>query len=262
MNSSSSGYARSSWPDGWRRSGPVTEPAASFVETRRGPRYWLVALIVLAHLLALYGLVRIFAPDAVGAIERTVLSTITVTITAPPATPDPAPDEGAAGAAGKEAVPSPVTAPEPRVPVKQDRPLPRASSTGTANNSGAQDSGAGTGASGSGDGPGSGRGGGGQGGVAATKPIKIAGEINSAADFPMPPGGRQARFGNRVVVYMTVGTDGRATGCYVRTPSPDAEADAIVCRLAEQRFRFRPATDSQGNPVASTYGWQQKWFAR
>jgi periplasmic protein TonB len=45
-------------------------------------------------------------------------------------------------------------------------------------------------------------------------------------------------------------------------PSPDPEADAIVCRLAEQRFRFRPATDAAGNPVPATYGWRQEWFAR
>lgn len=236
-----------------------------FIGARRRPRWWLIALIVLAHLLAFYGLVRAFAPDTVAAVERSVLSTITVTITAPPPPPpaaEPKPDEGAAGDPGKRAVPRPVTAPTPKIPVRQDRPAPRASSTGTANSSGAQDSGAGTGAAGSGTGTGSGRGGGGQGGVAVTKPVKIAGEINSAADFPVPPGGRQARFGTSVTVHMTVGVDGRASGCRVVRASPDAEADAIVCRLAEQRFRFRPATDAAGNPVPAAYGWRQEWFQR
>lgn len=115
---------------------------------------------------------------------------------------------------------------------------------------------------GGGDGPGSGRGGAGQGGVAVTKPVKIAGEINSASDFPVPAGGRKARFGTSVTVYMIVGTDGRASDCRVVRPSPDPDADAIVCRLAEQRFRFRPATDSEGNPVPATYGWRQEWFQR
>lgn len=239
--------------------------AASFLETRRRPRWWLVALIVLAHILALYGLIRIFAPDAVASVERSVLSTFNVTITAPsppPPAAEPEPDEGAAGEQGREAVPKPVTAPTPKIPVASPSPLPRASSTGTENRSGARDSGAGTGASGSGEGTGSGRGGGGQGGVAVTKPVKTAGDINSASDFPVPPGGRQARFGTSVTVYMTVGTDGRASNCRVVRPSPDREADAIVCRLAEQRFRFRPATDSQGNPVPATYGWRQEWFQR
>ena len=238
--------------------------ASSFTTARRRPRWWVIALVVIGHLLALYGLVRAFAPDAIESVERSVLSTFNVTITAPPPPPpaaEPVPDEGAAGEQGKKAVPKPVTAPKPKVTAKPT-PVPRASSTGSASTSGAKDSGAGTGASGSGEGTGSGSGGGGQGGVAVTKPVKIAGDINSASDFPVPPGGRQARFGTSVTVYMTVGTDGRASNCRVVRPSPDREADAIVCRLAEQRFRFRPATDSRGNPVAATYGWRQEWFAR
>lgn len=224
----------------------------------------MVALVVLGHVLAFYGLVRAFAPEAMASVERSVLATFNVTITAPPPPPpqaEPRPDEGAAGEQGRKAVPKPVAAPTPKVTSKPT-PVPRASSTGTASTSGAKASGAGTGAAGSGEGTGSGSGGGGQGGVAVTKPIKIAGDINSASDFPVPPGGRQARFGTSVTVYMTVGTDGRASNCRVVRPSPDREADAIVCRLAEQRFRFRPATDSQGNPVTATYGWRQEWFQR
>lgn len=237
----------------------------SFLDARRRPRWWVIALIVLGHLLALYGLARAFAPDAIQSVERGVLSTFNVTITAPPPPPpaaEPAPDEGAAGEPGKQAVPKAVTAPTPRVPVERPTPMPRAASTGSASTSGARDSGAGTGASGSGEGAGSGRGGVGQGGVAVTRPVKIAGDINSASDFPVPPGGRQARFGTSVTVHMTVGQDGRASNCRVVRSSPDPEADAIVCRLAEQRFRFRPATDNEGNPVAAAYGWRQEWFQR
>lgn len=237
----------------------------SFVTARRQLRWRLVVLIVLAHGIALYGLTRVFAPDAVAAVERSVLSTFNVTIAAPPPpspAAEPVPDEGAAGEQGRRAVPKPVTAPTPKVPVATPRPIPRASSSGMANSSGARDDGEGTGAAGSGLGTGSGRGGSGQGGVAITKPVKIAGDINSASDFPVPPGGRQARFGTSVTVYMTVGIDGRASACRVARPSPDREADAIVCRLAEQRFRFRPATDANGDPVPATYGWRQEWFQR
>lgn len=240
--------------------------ATRFTDVRRRPRWWVIAAVALGHVLAFYGLIRVFAPDTIAAVERSVLSTFNVTITAPPPPPPPAaepvPDEGAAGAPGERAVPKPVTAPSPRQPIASPIPVPRASSTGAASSSGARDEGTGTGAAGSGTGTGSGRGGGGQGGIAVTKPVKIAGDINSAADFPVPPGGRQARFGTSVTVYMTVGTDGRASNCRVVRPSPDREADAIVCRLAEQRFRFRPATDADGNPVAATYGWRQEWFQR
>lgn len=234
-----------------------------YARKRRRPNAWVLTAIVLAHILAFYGLIRIFAPDAVAGVERTVLSTFSVTVTAPPPPPSdnqPEPDEGAAGSPGKDAVPRPVTAPSPKITVKQDTPLPRASSTGLASTSGVTQSGEGTGASGSGLGTGSGRGGGGQGGVAVTKPVKTAGDINSAADFPVPPGGRQARFGNSVTVAMTVGVNGRASNCRVMRPSSDPVADDIVCRLAVERFRFRPATDAAGNPVPATYGWRQEWF--
>ena len=244
----------------------MNAPQTSFVNARRRPRWWVIALVAFGHLLASYGLVRAFAPDAMQSVERSVLSTFNVTITAPlpppPPEAEPVPDEGAAGEQGKRAAPKPATAPTPRISVASPIPVPPASSTGSANTSGANDSGAGTGAAGSGEGTGSGRGGGGQGGVALTKPVKIAGDIDTASDFPVPPGGRQARFGTSVTVYMTVGTDGRASNCRVVRPSPDGQADSIVCSLAEQRFRFRPATDSRGNPVAATYGWRQEWFQR
>ncbi|MBD3728330.1 MAG: TonB family protein [Sphingomonadales bacterium] len=234
-----------------------------FSSTRRRVKPGTLALIVLFHVVMLYGIAKAFAPGFTASVEREVLSTFTVTITAPPDPPkenEPQPDEGAAGEQGKQAVPKPVTAEKPKIKLKQDKPVPRASSTGAADSSGAKASGEGTGASGSGNGTGSGNGGGGQGGVPVTKPVKIAGDINSARDFPVPAGGRQARFGNQVVVYMTVGTDGRASNCRVTKPSGDAEADRIVCQLAVERFRFKPAMDANGNPVASTYGWQQRWF--
>ncbi|WP_375289129.1 energy transducer TonB [Qipengyuania sp.] len=242
----------------------MSRTGSNFAATRRWPNGWVLAAIVIAHVVAFYGLIRIFAPDAVAGIERTVLSTFSVTVTAPPPPPppenQPEPDEGAAGDPGREAVPQPVTAPSPKIPIKPEKPLPRASSTGSANTSGATQSGEGTGAAGNGSGTGSGRGGGGQGGLAVTKPVKIAGDINSASDFPVPPGGRQARFGTAVTVAMTVRTDGRASNCRVLRPSGDPVADHIVCRLAVERFRFRPATDSAGNPVPATYGWRQEWF--
>lgn len=245
--------------------GPMRATQQGYIATRRRPRWWLVALIVLGHLLAIYGLARAFAPSTVEGVERSVLATFNVTVATPPPPPPPEaaePGSGEAGEQGRRAVPKPQAAPEPRVPIPRPSPVPRASSTGEASTSGAAEDGAGTGAARAGAGPGAGRGGAGQGGGAVTKPVKIEGDINSAADFPVPPGGRQARFGTSVTVAMTVDTTGRARNCRVIRPSPDPEADAIVCRLAEQRFRFRPATDAAGNPVPATYGWRQEWFAR
>lgn len=231
---------------------PGTENYASI---RRRPRPWLIVLIVLGHLLALYGLTRAFAPTFVASIEETVLSTFTVTITTPP-DPEPEPDAGASGEQGREAVPGPVTAPPSRLPVPRTTPVPRASSTGSANTSGARDSGEGTGAGGDGLGTGSGAGGGGQGGGIADKPSVRSGELNQARDFPVPEGGRQTRFGKSVTVLFTVTTDGRARDCVVANSQVDAETTARVCPLVMEKIRFNPATRADGTPVEARYGYR------
>lgn len=233
---------------------------------RQGRRLsWpLIAGIVVLHIAALYGLARAFAPDLTAAVEREVVSAFAISDT-PPADPPPPenrpePDEGAQGDPGREAVAKPVNAPSPKVRVKQDEALPRASSTGTATRSGAAAAGDGTGAAGTGDGTGSGNSGSGRGGIPVTKPVHISGSIDNARDFPAPPGGREARRGTQVIVRVVVGTDGRARDCTVYRPSPDPEADRITCRLVETRLGFRPASDANGNPVAAPFYWRQKWF--
>lgn len=235
----------------------------NFSSTRRRPSVPIIILIVLLHIALFYGLVRAFAPDFTAQVEDSVVEAFTVTITTPeeklPEVP-PQPDEGAQGDPGRDAVPKPTSAPEPPVVIRTPAPVPKASSTGTDTRSGATDSGAGTGAAGSGQGTGAGRGGGGRGGIVATKPVKIAGDINSAADYPTPKGGREIRQGQSVTIAMTVGVDGRASDCRVVSPSPDPDADRITCQLAVDRFRFRPATNQDGEPIPATYGWRQRWF--
>ena len=236
---------------------------STFATASRRPRPGTLALVVLVHLAAIYGLAKAFAPGATASVERVVLATFTVTATTkqdpPPPEPKPQPDPGAAAEEGRKAVPRAVVAPKPKIVVKPAPPAPRASSTGSANSAGALEAGTGTGAGGAGSGTGSGSGGSGQ-GAAATQPVWIGGAINNARDYPTPPGGRQARLGSQVVVRVTVGTDGRASNCSVYRASPDPEADAITCRLVVERLRFRPATDSAGNPVAAPFYWRQRWF--
>lgn len=212
-------------------------------------------LIVLFHLLVFYGLTRAFAPTFVASVEETVVSAFTVTITTPDE-PEPEPDAGASGEQGRDAVPKPVTAPPVKLPVPKNTPIPRASSTGAANTSGARDSGDGTGAAGSGSGTGSGNGGGGQGGGIATKPSVRSGELNHARDFPVPEGGRQARFGKSVTVIFTVTADGRARDCSVANSQVDAETTARVCPLVMDKIRFNPATRADGTAVEARYGYR------
>lgn len=235
----------------------TSAPVNGYAPARR-PRWGLLAFIGLLHVVAVIGLARAFAPDFTRQAIEKATSLVTVTITAPPEPepePSPQPDAGKSGEEGKKATPREVTAP-PAPPVRPS-PVPRASSTGTANTSGARETGAGTGAGGTGEGTGSGNSGTGTGGGA--RPLeKLAGDISNARDYPRA--GREARKGHDVVIELTVGVDGRVSACRVTDPSPDPEADAITCRLATQRFVFRPRLDGNGQPTVGIYRWRQQWF--
>lgn len=227
----------------------------------------LIVLIVLLHLAALYGLARALAPDFTARVIEQATSLVTVTVStyeeAPEVEPSmapPQPDEGAAAEAGKEAVAREVVAPPQ--PLPRPSPAPRASSTGTANASGATDRGAGTGAGGQADGTGSGRSGSGQGGAVAVGPSVRSGELNEARDFPVPEGGRAARFGKSVTVHFTVTTDGRARNCSVASSQVDAATTARVCPLVVERIRFNPATARDGTPAEARYGYRVDFRAR
>ena len=246
-----------------------------FSRARQRPSWGTLALVVGLHVAALIGLARAFAPDLTAAAIERATSLVTVSLDAPPPPPPPpppepepipspepipAPEEGAAAPEAPEAVAREVAAPEPPIVVPRPSVAPPVAAIGTANSAGASESGTGTGAGGEGSGTGAGRSGTGGGGIVATRPEKIAGEINDARDYPVPPGGRAVRQGQHVIVHMVVGVDGRARDCRVVKPSPDPEADRITCRLAEERFRFNPALDREGNPVSAPFGWRQDWF--
>jgi len=250
-------------------------------DRRRRPHWPTLALVLALHCAALAGLVRAFAPDlASSAIERAG-QLVTVAFEDPPppappppppvpqpqpsAAPEPVPQEGEAAPEAPRATPRAVVAPTPAVVIPRvTPPAPPVAATGTENRAGAGESGEGSGAGGAGQGTGSGRSGSGQGGgaggIAATQPVKIGGTISDARDYPVPPGGRAIRQGRHVIIHMLVGTDGRARECRVVEPSPDPEADRLTCRLAQERFRFRPARDAAGNPVPALFGWRQDWF--
>ncbi|VWX54489.1 TonB family protein [Novosphingobium sp. 9U] len=218
------------------------------------------------HLGAIVLLVRAFAPGAIATVLGPVTAAFDIAITPPAVEPKPEPKaeprsaepQGKAAPAGKKASPREVTAPKPRIAVAKDV-APPVSGTGSADNAGARESGSGTGAGGFGQGTGAGGSGTGTGGGGGIKAVKIAGDIVSARDYPAAT--RALRLGSAVTVALTVGADGRVSGCRIVRASRDPEADRVTCQLATERFRFRPARDGEGAPVASVYGWQQRWFA-
>lgn len=236
----------------------------------------MLVAIIAAHVGAIYALGYAFAPDLTRSIERDVLAAFDLAPAPPaedpppPPTAEPEPDEGAQGDPGRLAVPAPVTVPVTAPPPRLPRPTPTATprppvaATGTASSAGAREEGEGTGAAGPGQGTGSGNRGSGRGnlggGGAVTRPEHISGAINNARDYPIPPGGREARRGSEVIVKVIVGVDGRARDCSIYKASADPEADRITCRLVEERLGFRPALDASGTPVPAAFYWRQRWF--
>jgi periplasmic protein TonB len=93
----------------------------------------------------------------------------------------------------------------------------------------------------------------------ATQPPTPARQISgsvSNADYPASAIRSGAR--GRTVVLLTVGLDGRVTGCSVTSTSGNAALDSTTCSLAVRRFRFQPATRN-GRPVVSTTSRTVTW---
>jgi protein TonB len=57
---------------------------------------------------------------------------------------------------------------------------------------------------------------------------------------------------------VTVGPDGRVTGCQVTSSSGSSELDTTTCNLVSRRARFKPAMQD-GQPVASSYTNRIRW---
>lgn len=229
----------------------------------RGTRLWLLLAVALLHGVLGLAIFTGLAGGAITFVRDAATAAYSVPLDPPPPppappspvhTPEPAGDEGAAA---RRAKPKAVVAAPARIPDKAMSAAP-AASTGDAARSGASSAGTGTGGGNAGTGTGSGGNGDGA-GAGGQRAVKIAGDITATRDYPAAT--RSLRLGKSVIVVLSVGTDGRVHGCRIHQPSPDAEADAITCRLATSRFRFRPATDRAGNPIPSEFGWQQRWFA-
>lgn len=174
--------------------------------------------------------------------------------------PAKAPSEKASGkasAANKHAKAAAVAAPPPKLPPIAP-PIAAAPRPGAGNDASAgatPNPGPGSGAGGRGDGTGAGGPGSGTGG--GTKAVWRSGTIR---DRDYPREASRAKAGGEVEVRFTIEASGRVSGCRVTRPSGDASLDRTTCDLIEERFRFKPATNAAGEPVASQYGWRQSWW--
>lgn len=89
-----------------------------------------------------------------------------------------------------------------------------------------------------------------------SSPAQLVGGGPTRLDNP------RGRHVGTVVVQFTVQADGRVSNCGAVRSSGKADLDAFTCRLVEQRMRFRPALNAQGNPVASTAHARYEWGRR
>jgi len=60
-------------------------------------------------------------------------------------------------------------------------------------------------------------------------------------------------------VSLTIGTDGRVSGCNVSSSSGSGALDSATCSVIKRRARFTPAKDQNGNPIQGTGSARIKW---
>lgn len=66
-----------------------------------------------------------------------------------------------------------------------------------------------------------------------------------------PPGALRANAAGRVTARLTIGTDGRVSGCSVTGSSGNDDLDSATCRIAQRRGRYTAAKDENGAPTVS-----------
>jgi protein TonB len=159
------------------------------------------------------------------------------------------------GAAGKKAEPTPVVAPKPPVVVPAKPPIAAApvAGTGGAATSGASTAGSGPGAGGSG----AGRGGGGAGDFSGYTPARRISRIPDR-EYRRLVAVSGRRTGS-VGITLKVNTDGSPSNCRIVRSSGSGPVDALMCQLALNYVRFRPARDADGRPVAQDITWYPDW---
>jgi len=246
---------------------------ASYRTTPRNDRAKALAGVVLVH--AALGAVILSGLDVKivhQAVER--LQTFDITPEAPPPPPEspppPRPEESSApkdGAApaNVKSKPTPVVAPTPPVPLPIEQKINTAQVRGpegldrTAGASSVPGPGTGAGGQGSGFG-GGGRGGSGSGSGAGFTPAQRVSKIpdREYRRIVALSGSRRGSIG----LTLKVNTDGRPSNCRIARTSGNATVDQLMCALALDHVRFRPARDPQGRAVAQDITWYPDWSPR
>ena len=171
--------------------------------------------------------------------------------------------EGAASPPSKKANPTPIVAPPPKIrlpvpPPVMSVPEPTPVPPGLDPNAGvAEVEGPGTGTGGEGIGTGAGGWGNGTGGGGGAMRARwIRGRIDNR-DYPRAA--YEDGASGTVFLRFVVDPTGRVSRCDVTRSSGHPALDATTCRLILRRFRYRPARDRFGRPVAETITGDHDW---
>ena len=172
--------------------------------------------------------------------------------------------EGAASPPNRKDTPTEIMTPPPQIRLEVPPPVVAAPIAGQGSAAAAGAAlvpGPGTGRGGQGTGLGSGTqgvgtGGGGGGLGRGSGAVWLSGSIGES-DYP--DGAYNSHVGGTVFISFVVAPSGRVESCAVTRSSGNRELDATTCRLIQKRFRYWPARDSWGKPIAETVRGEQEW---
>jgi protein TonB len=176
--------------------------------------------------------------------------------------PKPKEKEGGSAPKNIKSEATPVVAPRPKIvtPPVQQIAASETPRQGTMPTHGASDvRGPGTGAGGVGTGTGSGAGGNGPGGGGdngVAEPPRLVTPVLFGRDFPRD---LLDQWPSRAPVFLRLRVDARGyiSECIVDRGTGVAGIDSIICNLAHDRLRFRPALNRSGQAVAGWFGYAQ-----
>ena len=158
---------------------------------------------------------------------------------------------------------TPVVAPKPQIVTPPLQPVAASETArqGTSPTQGASDvMGPGTGAGGSGNGTGSGNGGTGPGGGGdngVAEPPHLVTPVLTGRDFPRGVLDQWPRE-TPVFLRLRVNPQGFVSECNVLRGTGVPSIDGVMCNMAHDRLRFRPAVNRSGEAVAGWFGYAQR----
>jgi protein TonB len=238
-------------------------------DLERRDRGVAIAAVVAIHAALAFAVLHRWG-DAIIEAAPDALKTFDVRdIPPPPPPPPPAkqqtqkPKEKEGGSSPKniKSQATPVQAPTPRIALPLPVPITttKTPNVGASPTQGASDVvGPGTGAGGTGTGTGSGSGGNGPGGggEGAAYPPQLLTPTLRGRDFPNEVLDSWPR-GAQVFLRLKIDARGYVSECIVDRGSGVAAVDSEVCALVHNRFRYRPALNRMGQPVAGWSGYRQ-----